>query len=96
MPGLNIFNLDFGNLAEQLNKGRVDKVYFKMYAVAEKLAIHESKKFLIDLQAKALSVESGMKLIMMVNNYQKERLTFHMNKMNQLLEMSLKAQSKEK
>jgi len=96
MPDLNIFNLDFGNLAEQLNKGRVGKVYFKMYAVAEKLAIHESKKFLIDLQAKASSIESGMELIMMVNNYQKERLTFHMNKMNQLLELSLKAQSKEK
>ena len=35
MPDLNIFNLDFGNLAKLINKGRVDKVYYKMYKVAE-------------------------------------------------------------
>lgn len=96
MPNLNIFNLDFGDLAKLLNRGRVDKVYFKMYAAAEDLAVHETKKFLLELQAKASSIQSPMELLMMITNYRKERLSFHMNEMKQLLDMSLKAKLKEK
>ena len=48
MPDLNIFNLDFGNLAKLLNRGRVDKVYNKMYVVAHDLSIHELKQYLIE------------------------------------------------
>ena len=97
MPAdLNIFNLDFGNLAKLMNKGRVDKVYFKMYAVAEKLAIHETKKYLFELQAKISSIKSDMDLLTMITDYRKDRISFHMDEMKKLLEMSLKAQLKEK
>ena len=53
MPDLNIFNLDFGNLAKLINKGRVDKVYYKMYKVADSLTREDFKKFQLELLSKS-------------------------------------------
>ncbi|MCK5261136.1 MAG: hypothetical protein KAJ44_03070 [Thermoplasmatales archaeon] len=95
MPDLNIFNLDFGNLAKLLNQGRVDKVYNKMYTVAHDLSVHELKQYLTELRTKASSEKTGLKLLTLITDFKKERISFHMNEMKQLLDKSLKMQSKE-
>ena len=96
MSNLNIFNLDFGDLTKLMNKGRIDKVYNKMYYVAHDLSVHELKQYLIELQTKAPSERSGLKLLTMITDFKKERISFHMDEMKKLLEMSLKSKSKEK
>lgn len=40
MYDLNLF-LNFGDLAKLISKGRVDKVYYKMYKVADRLSREE-------------------------------------------------------
>ena len=96
MPNLNIFNLDFGNLAKLVNKGRVDKVYQKMWYVADRLSREEFETFRLELLANSDKFNSTSELITSLTDFKKDRITFHMNEMKQLLEMSLKAQSKEK
>jgi len=96
MPNLSLFNLDFGNLVKLLNRGRVYKAYNKMYVVAHDLSVHELKQYLIELHGRAPSEISGLKLVTLITDFKKERISFHMNEMKQLLEMSIKAQSKEK
>ena len=95
MYDLNL-SLNFGDLAKLMNKGRVDKVYFKMYAVAEKLSVKEIKQFLLELTAKFYEINSNINLLTELTEFRKERISFHMNEMTQLLEKSLKAQLKEK
>lgn len=96
MPDLNLFNLDFGNLAKLMNKGRVDKVYQKMWYVADRLSREEFNTFRLELLANANKLKSTSELITTLTDFKKDRITFHMNEMKQLLEMSLKTQSKEK
>jgi hypothetical protein len=96
MPDLNIFNLDFGNLAKLMNKGRVDKVYQKMWYVADRLSREEFNTFRIELLANANKFKSTTELLTTLTDFKKDRITFHMNEMKKLLEMSLKSQSKEK
>jgi len=94
MYDLNL-SLDFGNLAKLMSKGRIDKVYFKMYAVAEKLTIQETKQFLLELTAKFYETNSNINLLTELTEFRKERISYHMNEMKQLLEKSLKALSEE-
>lgn len=90
--------LDFGNLAKLISKGRVDKVYYKMYKVADKLSRDEFEVFRLELLATIAKngTPSASDLITKLTDFKKERITFHMNEMKQLLEMSLKTQSKQK
>ena len=96
MPDLNIFNLDFGNLAKLLNQGRVDKVYYKMYKVADKLSREEFETWKYEYLATMNKRKDLSEQITTLTDFKKDRIAFHMNEMKQLLEMSLKAQSKEK
>ena len=96
MPDLNIFNLDFGNLAKSLNKGRIDKVYLKMYKVAQRLTSEDFKRFQLELLAKSNKFKDTRDLTMTLSDFFKDRIEFHMNEMKQLLEKSLKVQSKDK
>jgi len=90
-------SLDFGNLAKLISKGRVDKVYYKMYQVADRLSREEFEVFRLELIATITKngTPSASDLITKLTDFKKERITFHMNEMKQLLEMSLKAQSEE-
>ena len=96
MPDLNIFNLDFGDLAKLISKGRVDKVYYKMYTVADRLSREEFNTFKLELLANTNKFKDVPELLITLTDFKKDRITFHMNEMKKLLEMSLKAQSKEK
>lgn len=95
MPDLNIFKLDFGNLAKLISKGRVDKVYYKMYQVADRLSREEFEVFRLELLGTLVKegYPKASELIIKLTDFKKDRITFHMNEMKQLLEMSLKAQS---
>jgi len=97
MPDLNIFNLDFGNLIKLMNKGRIDKVYKKMWHVADSLSKKELEIFIYELpvKAKAKEIKTRYDILSSVINFKKDRMDFHMNEMKQLLEMSLKIQSEE-
>jgi len=85
--------IDLGNLTKLLNKGRIDKVYDKMYYVADKRAREETQTFLLELQAKVNEIKDPLHLITMISDFKKERISFHMNEMKQLLEISVKNQS---
>ena len=95
MSNLNIFNLDFGNLAKLINKGRVDKVYQKMWYVADRLSREEFETFRIELLANTRKFKNTSHLLTTLTDFKKDRITYHMNEMKKLLEMSLKAQLKE-
>ena len=88
--------LDFGNLAKLINKGRIDKVYQKMWYVADKLSREEFQTFKFELLAQTDKIKDMSELITSLTDFKKDRITFHMNEMKKLLEMSLKVQSKEK
>lgn len=95
MPDLNIFKIDFHNLAKLSREGKIVKVYRAMYNEADRLAIHEMKSFLAEL-ATTKPETSAIKGIEMITNFKKERMAFHMDEMKKLLEISLKEQSKQK
>lgn len=88
-----IFNLDFSNLAKLMNKGRIDKVYKKMWHVAESLATKELRTFVYELPAREKEFETPSDILSSVINFKKDRIDYHMNQMKQLLEKSLKTQS---
>ena len=96
MSNLNIFNLDFGDLAKLMTKGRVDKVYQKMWYAADRLSREEFNTFKLELLASSNKLKTTSELITTLTDFKKDRITFHMNEMKKLLEMSLKAQLKEK
>ncbi|RLF59243.1 MAG: hypothetical protein DRN27_03125 [Thermoplasmata archaeon] len=96
MPDLNLFNFDFSDLAKLMNKGRVDKVYYKMYQVADKLSREEFDTFRIELLAKSHGFESTPELLTALTDFKKDRISFHMDEMKKLLEMSIETQSQKK
>lgn len=88
--------LDFGNLAKLMNKGRIDKVYKKMWYLADKLSREEFNTFKIELLANSTKYKTTSDLLNTLTDFKKDRIAFHMDEMKKLLEMSLKEQSKEK
>jgi len=96
MPDVNIFKIDFQNLAKLMDKGRIDKVYNKMYDVADKLTRKETRIFILELQTKIDTIEEPAELIARISDFRKERLNHHMNEMKKLLEKSLEQSAKQK
>ena len=96
MGDLKIIDLSlikFDNLVKLSKKGQIHKLYYKMYCVAEKLAIHENKKYLaeIGITHSNMDIIQGFELIA---KHRQERIEYHYNEMKKLLKMSLKEQSK--
>ncbi|MBI2452331.1 hypothetical protein HYV50_04630 [Candidatus Pacearchaeota archaeon] len=83
----NIFN--FGNLFKLYNQGKIDKVYKKMYGVAEDLAIHETIKYQDELIAtfKKKNIKNLEDYSSRVLTYRKKRLENHMKRMIKLLKL---------
>lgn len=91
MVDINVIKL----LVRYTKKGQIDKAYSSMFKEADRLSALETKELLEHIGATL----PDMDVITAINklyNHKKERLEFHMNEMKKLLEMSLKAQSKEK
>ena len=92
MTDLNLFKIDIENLAKLSQKGKIVKVYRAMYSEAERLAVKELRLFIHELAVTKYNMDAiaGVELIF---NYRKDRISYHMDEMKKLLEMSLKAKS---
>ena len=82
------------NLLKLSKKGQIHRIYFKMYKIADELAIHEAKNFLLEL-GMTKGDKKAKKGVELMINHKKERIEYHLNKMYELLEMHIKLQSKE-
>jgi len=96
MAKISIFSIDFHNLAKLFNRGRIDKVYARMYAQACELAVFESMKFKEGVKpgGGAFSKRSLEEYFDKLLNFQQERINYHMAEMKDLLILHLKEQRK--
>ncbi len=90
MLDFNMFNLDFANLAKLMKNGRVDKVYYKMYRVADNLMREDFQRFQLGL-LKDYNMGTT-ELLDKLTDFFNGRIEYHMNEMKELLEMSMKNQ----
>ena len=101
MPDINVFKFKIENLIKQSKKGKIPKVYNSIYNMAERIAEKEIKEY-IEKRWKAAprgsarcDVGNRYAKVDEVNAYRKERIKFHIDRMEKLLEMSLKYQSEQ-
>lgn len=87
----NLINL---NIQKLFLSGNIDKVYEKMYNVAEKLAIHEVKLYqdllmqkMTDRKIKTGKDFDSIEYFNKVVNHRQERLQHHINEMKELLKL---------
>lgn len=88
------FNLVSKPVIKLFRQGKIDKVYEKIYIIAERLAINDTQhyqniaktEFLANKNKKDLLKDFTLKVL----NYKKERIEYHLNKMISLLNDSLK------
>ncbi|MBU2520578.1 MAG: hypothetical protein KKB03_05055 [Nanoarchaeota archaeon] len=86
------------SLKKAFDKGEIETVYERMYNIAEKLAIHEAKKW-----AKSEDYETLLNKMKRDNknpyreflSYRNKRIKFHMNEMCRLLELYVKTKNKD-
>jgi len=95
MPDISIFKIE--NLIKWSRKGKISKLYDTMYKEAEKIAAKETKKFIHELVATSPRgrPNNPFQTTKMLFDYHKKRLQFHIDRMEKLLEMSLKHQSEQ-
>lgn len=97
MRSINILPIKIQKLVLQ---GKIDKAYSRMYALAEELATYELNKNLelinyrLSKSKKIKSQDYGWEYVDRINKYKEKRINFHMNKMKELLQMSLNYQDK--
>ena len=93
MSDIPIFKVD--NLIKLSKRGQIHRIYAKMYQVADELAVHETKNFLIELGITKGRIGSKENVKLMID-YKKERIEYHLNRMEKLLDKYIKITDKEK
>ena len=85
------------NFVKLFNKGKIDRLYEKIYILAEKLALHEMKKkssiILHELEKKYKNERNDdiiLEYLKGISVYKDERIKFHMDEMKNWLELNLK------
>ena len=97
------FNIDLNNLVKLFNSGKVDKVYERIYVLAENLAKHEminySKELMNKIDAakmagRTLDVDTQLQTIHDVYAFREKRMNHHIEEMKNLLLLSIKGSIK--
>ena len=89
------FNINFnlGGLAKLFKKGKIDDLYFKMYKLAEEIAIHETGQYYNKLLA-TKNESNKESFIEKVHKNKQSRIKYHYEEMKKLLELYLKDELK--
>jgi len=86
------FNLNIKNMLKLFHKGRVDKIYEKIYSIAENLAIHDTEHYESRVYGEFM-VKDKKNIVndytLKILKYRTERLEYHMNKMIELLKLAI-------
>jgi len=104
MALLSLFNLDLGSLMKYWKRGRIEKVYEKMYDVAENLAHHEMNKFDGKLKSQLGLIPGKIegnqdfldkftKFQSRSLNYRERRVQHHIDQMKELLQIKAEVET---
>lgn len=87
--------IEFGlkDLIRLFNQGKVDKVYEKMYDIAESIAVHEVKQYRDEVYLKSvankITLSGPQDYVIRQIEFKRKRIDHHMKKMEDLLKLAI-------
>jgi hypothetical protein len=104
MPDINIIKNLRIDIKKAFDKGDIDKLYTKMYQLADENAVSDLRRYSAMKQAELLHrVNKGdepatesLKFVKQLHDYRNKRFKFHLDSMFRLLELYIKSKAADK